>query len=137
MKFLGNLTPSPVLLAEVAREGVSLNDFTGTMALPQEFHDFLNTHGYEPTERLGMLFAHDAGVGQHTDESYIACWFLCGTNRRYMGDGSHELIVGDKHLTVGDGDVVFFNGRRKYALVASLPGLWACYSIYVKAKRAR
>jgi hypothetical protein len=132
MKIIGNLEPNTHLLARVAREGCALNDFWTQADVPSELFILLTQQGYKPTERTGMLFAHNASVGAHTDDELTACWFLSGCDVQYCNGPAHELFVAGKFLKVGDGDVVLFDARKTHGLLACTTNLWSCFSIYVK-----
>ncbi len=131
--ILGKLPPTPALLEQVMREQTELNDFTGGAPVPAPLRALMREHGYETNEGGGMLFAHNAGVGIHTDQEPTILWILCGTScSRYMSSPSHELIVAGEVTKLEDGMVLWFDAQQPHGVIAQTNSLWACYSIYCK-----
>jgi hypothetical protein len=134
VKVLGTLSPmtAPSLIETVLQQQAQLNDFTGGAPVPRSLAKFAKECGYVTVEKQGMLFAHTAGVGIHTDEHPALLWILSGCSQPYMYDNSHELIVNGKSVKLADGMVLWFDATKPHGLIACTNTLWSCFSVYVK-----
>lgn len=131
-KRLGKLKPAPKLLKIVNQEQLELADFCTTAPCPDVLKRFIKRHGYETTERQGMLFASDVGVGMHTDQEQSVIWFLGGLDVSTMFGASHELVIGGEGHRLSNGLIVWANTEEMHGVIAGNKELWSCYSIAVE-----
>lgn len=130
---LGHIQPSATLLAEVLSPNFNFDDFCQGASIPADFAAFLQEEGYEVDEHTsrGMLFASMRGVSMHTDEKPIALWVLCAKSES-PGHAAVELVCGVQSHELHAGEVLIFDARKRHGVIATVPGIWAVLSVYIR-----
>jgi hypothetical protein len=132
IKLLGQLKPDRKLVARVNKERLELADFWATDECPDALKRFMKRHGYEASERRGMLFATDVGVGMHVDQDPSIIWILGGTDVKTEFGASHELVAGGEGHVLADGQIWWVDTTQLHGVIAGNKELWSCYSINVE-----
>lgn len=130
---VGALEPEGAMLQRVLSPDFDLGNFTQGDDIPAALRKLLADNGFEPDDHadMGMLFACLHGVTMHEDEKPSALWVLAAQGERF-GHPAQELICGNSCRTLETGDVLLFDARKRHGVIASVPGLWAVYSVYIR-----
>lgn len=133
LQKLDELVPPDHLLASVLRPDFRFDDFNGSYDAPQDLVDLLKDKGFviDDLAERGLLFASVQGVPLHTDERPSALWVLSATAQPENNTGV-DLVCGGQSLRMVSNEVVLFDARLKHGVIASVPGVWAVFSVYVR-----
>jgi hypothetical protein len=132
-RHLGKLKPEPLLLAQILDSRFEVGNFTNFAKAPDTLKALLAEHGFEidahDEKNGGLLFAHTMGVPMHTDEKTSALWVLTTPE---VPECPNQFIVGADVVNLVRDEVHFFDATVPHGVIASAPGLWAVFSIYVR-----
>jgi hypothetical protein len=132
-RYLGKLKPEPLLLAQILDSRFEVGTFTNFAKAPDNFKTLLAEQGYKidagDKKNGGLLFAHTMGVPMHTDEKTSALWVLTTPE---VQEYPNQFIVGNDVVNLVREEVHFFDATVPHGVIASAPGLWAVFSIYVR-----
>lgn len=135
IKIVDHLAPDATLLGQALHPQHPLGAFTHFVAVPEVFENAVRHHGYSvrKTDALhgGLLYANRHGVPMHRDECLSILWVL--TTPFNNGDNPLQMICGDEHVELHDGDIVIFDATKLHGVIATQVGIWCVFSTYVEA----